>query len=235
MWRLSTGFRSALLETKSRPLTVKTATTISFANNTISDSGSGLTGFNAGDTITVIGSANPANVTTRNVISAAAGSVVVDGAVFTTELAGTSITLISTVGGCVKDLLKNGVIKIFSGSQPLTADDAETGTLLCTITKASGPFVPGAAANGLVLGDTVGTNAIHKLSTDIWSGVNANTAAAGWFRFYANDATAGASTTAIRVDGTVANSGGQMNVSSTSLVSGVTTTVDAVSISIPTA
>lgn len=40
--------------------------------------------------------------------------------------------------GSWKSALQNGIIKIFSGAQPTLADDAATGTLLCTFTDNSG-------------------------------------------------------------------------------------------------
>jgi len=40
----------------------------------------------------------------------------------------------------LKEALHDGVIKVYSGSQPATADAAVTGTLLLTVTNASGAF-----------------------------------------------------------------------------------------------
>jgi hypothetical protein len=40
--------------------------------------------------------------------------------------------------GSLRKAFENGVLKIYSGSAPASADDAATGVLLCTITKASG-------------------------------------------------------------------------------------------------
>lgn len=41
-------------------------------------------------------------------------------------------------GGSLRQALNGGKIKIFTGSQPTNADDAEAGTLLVTITKSAG-------------------------------------------------------------------------------------------------
>lgn len=42
--------------------------------------------------------------------------------------------------GSFKDIFANGVIDIWSGTQPATADAAATGTLLCTVSKSSGAW-----------------------------------------------------------------------------------------------
>lgn len=53
-------------------------------------------------------------------------------------------------GGCLKQALGGGKIKIYSGSQPSSADDAPTGTLLVTITDASGAHTSETQATGSV-------------------------------------------------------------------------------------
>lgn len=40
------------------------------------------------------------------------------------------------------DILKNGVVEMYTGAQPTTANDAPTGTKLATITLASGAYTP---------------------------------------------------------------------------------------------
>lgn len=45
-----------------------------------------------------------------------------------------------TQDGGFSQLLSNGVIEIYTGAQPATADAASTGTLLCTFTKAGGVY-----------------------------------------------------------------------------------------------
>lgn len=131
-----------------------------------------------------------------------------------------------------KNLFANGILKIFSGSQPADADTTESGTLLCTITLASGAFTGGVSTNGINFG-TASAGAIAKAAAETWSGVVASTGTAGWFRFYANDATTGASTTAARFDGAIATSGAELNMSSTSLTSGATTTITSFSVTFP--
>jgi len=130
------------------------------------------------------------------------------------------------------EAMTDGVIEIYSGTQPADADSAETGTLLCVITESGGAFTGGVATNGLEL-DTPVDGVIDKEAAETWQGDNVATGTAGWFRYHANPFTKGASTTAVRVDGACATSGSQMNLSSTSLTSGITTTVDSVAITMP--
>jgi len=132
-----------------------------------------------------------------------------------------------------KTLMQNGVIDVYAGTQPTTADDTENGTLLCRFTVASGAFTAGTATNGLNFG-TAADGAIPK-SSDVWSGVGVATGTAGWFRFRANDAATGTSTTAVRFDGSVSTSGAQLNMSSTAITSGATTTIDSFTFTEPAA
>ena len=138
--------------------------------------------------------------------------------------------------GSLKGILANGQIRIYTGTQPANADAGETGTLLCTITLASGEMTSGTETNGINLGNADG-GTVGKADGEVWSGVNSDGGTAGWFRWYPNDfgdhtgaATGGDK---VRIDGNCATSGGQMNLSSTSLTADVTTTVDNVVITMP--
>ncbi len=136
----------------------------------------------------------------------------------------------------LKEALANGQIRIFSGPQPHSADDAEQGALLVTITLASGAMVSGTPTNGLSL-DTPAGGIVGKPEASVWSGKNVANGSAGWFRWYPNnfDSHMGAATDGdkIRIDGNCATSGGQMNLSSTNLKINVTTTVDNVALFLP--
>jgi hypothetical protein len=116
-----------------------------------------------------------------------------------------------------KAALADGVIGIYSGGQPADADQAETGTLLCLVTESGGAFVPGAAANGLEFG-TAANGIIEKAAAETWMGTILATGSAGWFRHYDNNYTTGASTTAVRFDGSCATSGAQLNLSTLNFV-----------------
>ena len=76
---------------------------------------------------------------------------------------------------------------------------------------------------------------MNKATGETWSGVAIADGVAGWFRLYDTNYTQGSSTTACRIDGAVAQSGSQMNLPSTSITTGGTTTIDSVTINFPTA
>lgn len=117
-----------------------------------------------------------------------------------------------------------GVIEIYSGTQPPTADSAVTGTLLGTMTLASGAFTPGSPTNGLTFAAASG-GAVSKTGT--WSFVGIAAGTAGWFRLKGNAVDAGAvSTTAVRMDGSIATSGADLNLSNITIAIGAPNTCD---------
>jgi hypothetical protein len=118
----------------------------------------------------------------------------------------------------------NGVIDVYSGSQPATADAAVTGTLLGTVTLGSGAFTPGTATNGLTFAAASG-GAVSKSGTWSFNGIAAGTA--GWFRLRGNAADAGGVSTILpRLDGSVAVSGADLNLSNISIAIGAPVTID---------
>jgi hypothetical protein len=131
-------------------------------------------------------------------------------------------------------IMNDGVLYGYSGGQPTTADLAESGTLLVVITVDSGAFVPGAPANGLGWEAAAVAGVISKAAAETWSGVGLVDGTLGWFRFYANARVQGASTVAVRFDGTIATSGAQIILSSTTVRSGVTMTLDTFTYTLPT-
>lgn len=108
----------------------------------------------------------------------------------------------------ITKMYANGVMAIYSGTQPASADDAETGSLLCLITRNSGAFTPGDSENGLNFKlPLIFTGEITKDPEEIWSGIAINDGVAGWFRFYDNTYTTGESFIAKRFDGSISNVG----------------------------
>lgn len=240
--------------------------------------------------------------------------------------------------GGLGDALSGGIIEIYTGPQPASADGAPTGTLLCTISNASGSVTPevlatgtvtltggasgsvgpitvngvdvlggvtvpfdttlaqtaadiatqinraktapeytatasgavvtiaalpgtGASVNGFVVSATVSTitatttnmaggvnqvnglkfdpvvaGVLSKQATQTWSGVNAATGTAGWFRQYGSVADSKAVDSngmAIRVDGAIATSGAELNINSTAFTSGATTSLANWQVTVP--
>lgn len=107
-----------------------------------------------------------------------------------------------------------------------------------TITKTDSNFAGGVTAvNGLNWGDSA-AGVLTKLGTETWSGVAVATGTAGWFRIEAAVSDAGgtdASEAIIRVDGSIATSGAELNMTPTSIVSGATQTISSFTITLPTA
>lgn len=235
--RLSTGLRNSL---NAKDISFRTAvdaqTTIAFedADNKITDSGSGFVtgGIKVGEMILVLGAAAANNNGVFKVTAVSAGELTLDGTAITDAGAGATVSIHRLVGGSWKDIFKDGLLRIYSGGQPTTADDGETGTQLLEITISSGLFAAEAPANGLNFGTST-AGVIGKSSTEIWSGVGMVNGTAGWFRFYDNNRVTGSSTTARRFDGSCATSGGQLNMSSTSIVAGATTTIDSFNVTLP--
>jgi hypothetical protein len=125
----------------------------------------------------------------------------------------------------------NGVIEIRTGTQPATADAAVTGTLLGTVTLASGAFTPGVATNGLTFA-TAASGAVSK--SGVWSFNGVADGTAGWFRLKGNAVDAGAlSTTLPRLDGSVAVSGADLNLSNIAIVTSAPNTIDTFTFTIP--
>jgi len=132
----------------------------------------------------------------------------------------------------LRELLKDGVLDIYSGSQPASADDAETGVKLASITESSGAFIGGAATNGLEF-DAAADGELTKAAAETWSGLGLAIGTAGWFRFYNNAYTLGASTEAIRFDGNVSTASSQLVLSSTSIKVSLPITIDTFTLTLP--
>lgn len=128
----------------------------------------------------------------------------------------------------IKTAMADGVIYIYAGTQPTDPDAAAAGTLLLKVTVGSGDFTHGTTTNGLEF-DAASAGTIAKSASAVWSGAALATGTAAWFRFCANSADSepsDADTTRISFDGLVTTSGGQLNMSSTSITVGATTTID---------
>jgi hypothetical protein len=141
--------------------------------------------------------------------------------------------LMSFKGGSLKEIFMDGVIRIYSGSAPSTADASVTGTLLVEISVSSGTFAHGTAANGLEFG-AAASGVIAKASGETWSGSAAASGTAGYFRLLGNPADSGALDTALpRIQGSIGTSGADLNMTSTSITSGATYTIDTFQLTLP--
>lgn len=138
-----------------------------------------------------------------------------------------------------KTLMNDGVLAIYSGTKPANADAVEAGSLLMLYTLDAGAFTPGVATNGLSF-DVVANGVISKTALENWSGVGLAAAGTGttatWFRFYDNDYVTGASTTAIRFDGSIGTSSSyELRMSNTTIVENGPATVSTFTVTFPAA
>lgn len=119
-------------------------------------------------------------------------------------------------------------INIYTGAQPSTADDAATGTLLATI-----------YSNGVSIGvsfDAPVAGVIAKAIAETWSGFAIADGTAGYFRlFEAGGTPSGVSTTESRIDGNIATSGADMNMSTTFVANGAVQTIATFQVTLPAA
>lgn len=121
-------------------------------------------------------------------------------------------------------------INIYTGSQPTSPDDASTGTLLATIYSNNPTDTLGINFDAPVLG------VIEKAAAETWAGTALATGTAGYFRIYeAADDPSLLSTTNSRMDGAVATSGGELNMSSTAIVVSAVQTVTSFDVTLPSA
>lgn len=135
---------------------------------------------------------------------------------------GTRNALCSTAG--FSSIFANGIIEVRTGTQPASADAAATGTLLGTVTLNSGAFTPGTATNGLTFA-AAENGAVSK--SGVWSFNGIADGTAGWFRLKGNALDNDAlSTTLPRLDGSIAVSGADMNLSNLTISVAAPNTID---------
>ena len=142
---------------------------------------------------------------------------------------GLRTALLGGAGGTagLKTLLEGGVLDIFTGSQPVSADYVETGTKLVRISSTSGTGVN----DGLRFGTAA--DGVLGLTTTQWSGVVLVTDVAGWARFYGTTGTSGTSSTTKRFDMSVGVSGADLNLTHTNLVTDTVLTIQTFNITEP--
>lgn len=230
--KYSTCLRNKLLGgVPARHVATYTASTIAAVDggagvDSFTDSANGFVtaGFSVGDAILAIGFTGgmAGIVGPFTIVTVAAGIIEVATGLLADDAAAESVTLVCLTGGSLRDIFKDAVIEVRTGSQPSSPDDAATGTLLGYLTVDGGTFAHGAVANGLEFG-AAASGAIGKSSTQDWEMTAIAEGTAGWFRMYANPADAGAADSGHvypRIDGSVGTSGAQLNLSIVALTIG---------------
>lgn len=129
------------------------------------------------------------------------------------------------VTGSLKAALDAKLVYIYGGAVPADADAAlGSATLLCTISV-------GGVGTGVTFESTPVDGALVKTAAETWSGTNAATGTATFWRIAASADDGTASTTAVRVQGTFGGSSGLL--SNPALTSGAPQTIDNCSIALP--
>ncbi len=128
----------------------------------------------------------------------------------------------------LKTILNLGFIKIYAGTVPASADAAlGSATLLCTVSNNS-------TGTGLTFATSASGGVIAKNSSEVWSGVNAASGTAAFYRHVTPSDDGTLSTTQPRLQGLIGTAGADMNLSSVSLVASATQTIDFYTVSEPT-
>lgn len=117
-------------------------------------------------------------------------------------------------------------LNIYSGSQPASPNDPASGTLLATI------YSDGASIG--ISFDAPVAGVISKAVAQTWSGTAGASGTAGYFRlFEASGDPSLSSTTESRMDGAIATSGGELNMSSTAITAAAVQTVTSFDVTLP--
>jgi len=227
----STGLRNALLGEQDSitgtDLKITAGTTVT------STAGALLTaGYRPGDVIVLSGwptAGNNTGIYTLGTVTA--GSMTVSGTALNVEDGDADSKILVVSRGAFKQIFANNIIRVYSGAAPANADAVETGVLLLKLTKSSGAVVPGVITNGNNF-DVITTGVLAK-DANVWSGVGLADGTAGYWRLYDNGEITGASTTSKRCQGTCGTSGTDFVMSSSTIVTGATVTLDSFNITQP--
>lgn len=188
--------------------------------------GAGLlvaSGFAVGDLVQIIGATSASNISAWPVISAATGALdLPTGSLVAGETSGNAALKIQSFKrGSLQELFYMSQLDIYTGSKPSSADAAEIGTLLASFTN-------------ICLGEA-GWDAVNKKAYfDLTGGtpitaVAAASGTAGYFRLRGGRVfTTGASTTMIRIDGTVGVGTGDCQLYGTNFTAGAAETITSV-------
>ena len=139
---------------------------------------------------------------------------------------------VDTGANGLRGIMKDGVIRVYSGAQPTSANDAPTGTLLGSITVDGGAFVEGVATNGLEF-DAPSGRTVSKAAAETWKFTGVAAGTMGWFRFQANAVDDdSSSTTLARIDGSIGITSGELRVTTTTSAIASSATVDTFTITV---
>lgn len=248
--RLSTGARNGMVNglgfaamfnrgygkvfTGSQPATPDLAETGTNLGIITSSSGALTKEVRATGTITITGGST-------SVLTVTVGglNIIPDGAVpYNTSTTQTASDLCDAINrnGIMEARVSGAVVTLRGrpGTGVTTAAVSSTGSVTATYANMSGGTAP---VNGLIFGAPA-AGVIAKLATQIWSfaGIN-GTATAGWFRLYGSDDPEGATSSILypRLDGSIAVSGADLNLSNISIATASANTIDTFTFTMPAA
>lgn len=131
--------------------------------------------------------------------------------------------------GSLKSGLDGGVIYIYSGTVPASADVALSGnTLLCTISD-------DATGTGINMAASPASGVLGKDAAEVWRGLIVANGLATFYRFSSLSDAGALSTTEKRLQGTIATVGADLIFSNVNFVSGNYKNVDSFNVALPTA
>ena len=122
-----------------------------------------------------------------------------------------------------------GFLKIYAGPVPNSADDALVGgthTLLVTISN-------NGTGTGLTFNASAASGAIAKNTAETWSGVSIAAGTPSFYRLVTPTDTGAASTTEPRLQGTVAQSGADLNMTTYPIPLTTSIPIDAFAVALP--
>lgn len=253
-FRLSTGLRNQLnkqasidglfrngrieIYTGAQPTSPDAAVTGTLLATITSNSGAYTAETAAVGTATLAGSAGSVNTLTVNSIDLLDGvAVPFNGTLTQTALdVATQINRNSDEHGYNATAAIAVVTIVANAGAGAGANGLVVSGTLTTLTATYANMAGGVTAvNGLRF-DVASGGVLNKLSTQTWSGVNAATGTAGWFRQYGSLTDAGALDAPgvfPRIDGAIATSGAEMNLNSTAFTAGATTSIASWGLTIP--
>lgn len=136
---------------------------------------------------------------------------------------------ILTTGG-LKAGIDGGVIRVYDGAVPATADAALSGNnLLCTISN-------NMTGSGITMATASSAGILGKNNAEVWKGLIALSGTATFYRHSGLTDAGGDSTTERRLQGAVATAGAELNFSSTAFVANTVNTksIDSYNVILPT-
>lgn len=132
-------------------------------------------------------------------------------------------------GGDFQSGVDGGVIYIYSGPEPATADAALAGNTLLNVISLN------ATGAGITMAAAAASGVLGKNASEVWRGLIVSDGTASFYRFASLTDDGLESTTAKRIQGTVGTVGADLNFANINFVSGNYKQIDNYNVALPTA